>query len=35
LRDQEERFSGPGDTRIYYEGFPHYGPNGESLFRAP
>lgn len=31
-RDEEERFSGPGSTSIFYEGFQQYGPDGEPIF---
>src|SRR5690606_3409218 len=32
LRDQEELYSGPGSTRIFYENYQQYGPRGESLY---
>jgi hypothetical protein len=33
LGDQERDFAEPGSTRIMYEGYRHYGPNGEIIFR--
>ncbi|MCB1203153.1 MAG: hypothetical protein KDN18_02755, partial [Verrucomicrobiae bacterium] len=31
IRDLEERYSGPGEVNIYYEGFNQYGPDGEPI----
>ena len=35
LKELEERYSGPGEFSILYEGYDHYGPNGESIYHFP
>ncbi|MBP9223149.1 MAG: hypothetical protein KBF76_04735, partial [Verrucomicrobiales bacterium] len=32
LRDEERRYQRLGDFGIYYEGYPQYGPAGESIY---